>query len=186
MQKLTKEQRDDNRRKEIVQAAKKCVADKGFHAASVARIAKEAGINVGQLYRYFASKEEIALAIAEDVFCRSVAKMSDSGFLNGFFKGDKQDIKIMGEIHAEANRNPAIDAIMHSAELKMAKWLTLQIKKMNPKLNDEEAEFTEEILHVISGGLFLLMMRKKDFTEQRREALSDYLLSKLLPDLAKH
>lgn len=183
MQKLTKEQRDDNRRKEIVQAAKKCVAKNGFHAASVAAIAKEAGINVGQLYRYFESKEEIARAITEEVFCRSIKKMADKGFINSFFEGDKQDIKIMSEIHAEANRNPQIDKIMFKAEAKMQQWLKEQIKIMYPQLNDQEADFTEEILRIIAGGLFVTMMRKKSFDEAHRKYLADYLLKKLLPQL---
>lgn len=38
MEKLTKPQRDEKRIKDIVAAAKKCVAEKGFHAASVAMI----------------------------------------------------------------------------------------------------------------------------------------------------
>ncbi len=57
------QQKQQARRAEIVGAAQKCFAEKGLHGASVADIAREAGLSVGQLYRIFASKEAIIEAI---------------------------------------------------------------------------------------------------------------------------
>ncbi|PLN17144.1 TetR/AcrR family transcriptional regulator, partial [Klebsiella pneumoniae] len=44
------QQKQQARRAEIVVAAQKCFAEKGLHGASVADIAREAGLSVGQLY----------------------------------------------------------------------------------------------------------------------------------------
>lgn len=55
------------RRMEIVAAAQKCFAEKGLHGASVADIARQAGLSVGQLYRIFASKEEIVEVIVSEI-----------------------------------------------------------------------------------------------------------------------
>ncbi len=43
----------------IFTAAVHLIADHGFHAAPTAKIAEEAGIGIGTLYRYFKSKEQL-------------------------------------------------------------------------------------------------------------------------------
>ena len=61
-------ERREAKRAEIVAAARRCFARDGFHQTSMPDIAAEAGVAVGAPYRYFASKEEIILAIAGDAF----------------------------------------------------------------------------------------------------------------------
>lgn len=55
------------RRAEIMAAAKKVFACNGFHATTIAHIAKEAGLSYGSVYWYFDSKDELfhALMAAE-------------------------------------------------------------------------------------------------------------------------
>lgn len=67
MPRITPERREA-RRAEIVAAARRCFSRDGFHQTSMPDIAAEAGVSAGAPYRYFASKEEIILAIAEDAF----------------------------------------------------------------------------------------------------------------------
>lgn len=63
--------------REIVAAAQRCFAAKGLHGASVADIAREAGLSVGQLYRIFASKEAIIEAIVSEIVNARVGEMID-------------------------------------------------------------------------------------------------------------
>jgi len=49
----------------ILDAAGRLFAERGYEEASTHLIAKQAGISVGALYRYFAGKEEICLALYE-------------------------------------------------------------------------------------------------------------------------
>jgi len=49
----------------ILLAARQCFIEHGFHAAGMARIAETAGMSPGLIYRYFASKDAIILAIVE-------------------------------------------------------------------------------------------------------------------------
>jgi AcrR family transcriptional regulator len=51
------------RRGEIMAAAKKVFAHKGFHATTIAHIAKEAGLAYGSVYWYFDSKDELFHAL---------------------------------------------------------------------------------------------------------------------------
>jgi len=50
-------------RERLVQAATQVVAEHGFHAATVDRIAERAGFSIGALYSNFASKDELLFAV---------------------------------------------------------------------------------------------------------------------------
>src|SRR5439155_19886963 len=51
------------RRNQILDAATKVFAEKGFHRATIKDIARHAGIADGTIYTYFASKTDVLLAI---------------------------------------------------------------------------------------------------------------------------
>ncbi|MFN2475161.1 MAG: TetR/AcrR family transcriptional regulator [Chthoniobacterales bacterium] len=53
------------RRDQILSAAMTCFARKGFHQTSMQDVSEHAGISVGLIYRYFASKEAVIAAMAE-------------------------------------------------------------------------------------------------------------------------
>ena len=55
-----------DRRQQILHAAMACFAKCGFHQTTMHNISEEAGISVGLIYRYFASKETVISAIAEE------------------------------------------------------------------------------------------------------------------------
>ena len=54
------------RREQILRAAMICFAKRGFHQTTMHDISEQAGISVGLIYRYFASKEAVISAIAEE------------------------------------------------------------------------------------------------------------------------
>src|SRR4051812_41625237 len=54
-----------DRRSQILDAALVCFAKRGFHQTAMHDISAEAGISVGLIYRYFASKEAVILAMAD-------------------------------------------------------------------------------------------------------------------------
>jgi TetR/AcrR family fatty acid metabolism transcriptional regulator len=53
------------RRKQILDAATQVFAEKGFHRATIKDIARVAGIADGTIYTYFASKDEILIAVLD-------------------------------------------------------------------------------------------------------------------------
>ncbi|GAA0817089.1 TetR/AcrR family transcriptional regulator [Spirilliplanes yamanashiensis] len=55
------------RRRQILDAARRCFLAKGLHATSMQDLVREAGLSVGAVYRYFRSKEDIVSAIADEV-----------------------------------------------------------------------------------------------------------------------
>lgn len=56
----------DARRRQILEAALVCFARRGFHQATMQEICTEAGLSAGAVYRYYASKAELILAIAAE------------------------------------------------------------------------------------------------------------------------
>ena len=62
-----KQEHLDARRQQILVAARRCFVRNGFHATSMQDILSEADLSAGGLYRYFRSKEEIIVAIAQNV-----------------------------------------------------------------------------------------------------------------------
>jgi AcrR family transcriptional regulator len=69
----------DARRRQILDAARRCFVRNGFHATSMQDILTEAGLSAGAVYRYFRGKDEIVAAIASE----AVAEVA--GALDGAF-----------------------------------------------------------------------------------------------------
>lgn len=59
----TRADKTEAQRNRILDAAQRCFAERGFHAATMATIAGTAGISAGLAYRYFPGKNAIVLAI---------------------------------------------------------------------------------------------------------------------------
>src|SRR5215813_1282833 len=65
MPKVTHQYRDA-RRDQILSAARRCFLRDGFHATSMQDLFAEAGLSSGAVYSYFASKDDVITAIAEE------------------------------------------------------------------------------------------------------------------------
>jgi AcrR family transcriptional regulator len=63
-----------DRRAELLDAAVRVFAEKGFHASRVGDIATEAGVAHGLLYHYFRSKEEVLDTVFRDTWSALVAE----------------------------------------------------------------------------------------------------------------
>jgi len=63
---LAKTRKTGPRREQILRAAEKIFAEKGFHETTISDIAKGAGLSEPTLYEYFSSKEDILFTIPEE------------------------------------------------------------------------------------------------------------------------
>jgi TetR/AcrR family transcriptional regulator, repressor for uid operon len=114
----------EDRRVEILEAARRCVARSGFHQASMQDICAEAGMSPGNLYRYFPSKEAIIAGIAERDRAEVGAELGAAKFSDDFFATlealarhhlvdrSPDDVGLCIELVSESRRNPAIAKIM--------------------------------------------------------------------------
>lgn len=97
------------RRDEILAAAKTVFAGKGFHATTIADIAKRAGLAYGSVYWYFASKDELfhaLMSVEEEALRAHVSAAVTDAAPNAafrtavqatfeFFEADRASVKLL-------------------------------------------------------------------------------------------
>lgn len=72
------------RRKQILGAAVKAFAEKGFHATRVSDVARRAGVAYGLIYHYFSSKDDLLESIFADnwaIFLKVLAELREDDSL---------------------------------------------------------------------------------------------------------
>jgi TetR/AcrR family transcriptional regulator, transcriptional repressor of aconitase len=67
----------DARRRQILDAARRCFIKNGFHATSMHDVLTEADLSAGAVYRYFRGKEDIIAAIADEALAELAASVTD-------------------------------------------------------------------------------------------------------------
>jgi TetR/AcrR family transcriptional regulator, fatty acid metabolism regulator protein len=74
---VVRAERQADRRRQILEAAVKVFARKGFHASRVGDIAEEAGIAYGLVYHYFKSKEDLLETIFRTTWTEMLARVRE-------------------------------------------------------------------------------------------------------------
>lgn len=59
----------------IIEAAVKVIAENGYHASQVSKIAKQAGVADGTIYLYFKNKEDILVSVFEEKMGEFIEKI---------------------------------------------------------------------------------------------------------------
>lgn len=98
----------ENRRREIIVAARACFLRNGFHQTTTDEICHEAAITPGGLYHYFGSKEEIISAVIEDTTRATVADLTSTAEASGDMRSA---VQALSSLFFEWARNPEIDNI---------------------------------------------------------------------------
>lgn len=179
----------ESRRQQILDAACERVRQSGFHGASMADIAKAAGLSVGQIYRYFENKEAIIAAIVAQDLAEMRDKFAEMESQPGTLRDaiddhlpeaidkcfDARRAALALEVVAEAARNPKVAAIVRSAD-QQERALALMMMARDRKPEWSEAEFKArcETIGLIFDGL---LMRGVNNPDLDREALTAVLRS---------
>ena len=69
--------RDSERRNRILTSATRIIGEKGFQNATIAEIAREAGIGDATIYEYFKNKEDLLLAIPVETTKDLIAQINE-------------------------------------------------------------------------------------------------------------
>lgn len=167
------------RRNQIVDAAKICFRQRGFHAASMAEIAQRSALSVGQIYRYFANKDAIIEEIVNRIINEKLRRLEDiSDHINliaatlaarTLYQTPGQseiDHLLMLEVTAEATRNPLVAKILSDAEARLFHHVCRNLKTLYPQFSDAEIAARVEFIAVLSEGTGyrLLTTQKADIT----------------------
>lgn len=177
----------ESRRQQILDAACDQVRKSGFHGASMADIAKAAGLSVGQIYRYFENKEAIIAAIVAQDLAEMREKFAELEREPGTLLDALEqhlpdgvdkcfDLKrgaLVLEVLAEAARNPKVATIVRAADAQ-ERALARAMMERSRKPEWDEAEFNArcEAVGLIFDGL---VMRAVNHPDLDRTALTKVL-----------
>src|SRR5829696_3639340 len=159
----------EDRRAEILEAARRCVSRSGFHQASMQEICAEAGMSPGNLYRYFPSKEAIIAGIAERDRAEVGAELGAAEFTDDFFATfaalvrhhlvdrSADDVGLCIEMVSESRRNPAIAKIMQDFDGDVRARLVAMLRAAAERgdiRSDVDFEGVVTMLMVIADGVW--------------------------------
>ena len=132
----------EDKRRQLLDAAVRVFARKGFHASRVGDIAEEAGVAHGLLYHYFKSKDQVLEAVFHENWSILIARIES----------------------VEETDEPAADQIRHIAAIVLRTWLHLpdvvrvviQEFGRSPELGERIGELTlpiDALQRVIALGI---------------------------------
>ena len=121
----------EDKRRQLLDAAVRVFARKGYHASRVGDIAEEAGVAHGLLYHYFRSKDQVLEAVFHENWNALLARIAS----------------------VEESDEPAADQIRHIAAIVLRTWLHLpdvvrvviQEFGRSPELAERIGELTQPI-----------------------------------------
>jgi len=170
----------ETRRRQILDAAGACFARRGFHAASMAEIARTFGMSAGHIYNYFASKEAIIEALVERDLERALGHIDELGsaaeiqqaMVAGVAQGVQDTVARSSldlEIVAEAARNPNVAATVQSMDAAVRTRLKEVITAIYPaaaQAGEREIEARIEVMLALFDGLMVRVVRHPEFDRE--------------------
>jgi TetR/AcrR family transcriptional repressor of uid operon len=178
---------DDDRRIRILHAAERAFTRYGFHGATMQLVALEAGMSAGNLYRTFASKEEIVSGLAardQCAFAEDFDGLDSSGDLAAMMEpmlrkhlvdAPVERHRLALEIWAEAGRNRAVAAICLAIEMAVRARLVAAIRSSRPAGVEAEGldpEFAVRVMFTVVAGLLKRRALEPDFDAEAEIALA--------------
>jgi AcrR family transcriptional regulator len=100
--KISQDQRDA-RRQQILDAALVCFSRDGFHNTTTADIVRESGVSQGTLYLYFATKDDIVVALADE-------RHQGEAFLNALAEREQDPVRGLArliDLHGSGLKDPS-------------------------------------------------------------------------------
>ena len=131
----------ERRRDDILDAAEKVFAEKGYHEAGIADIAQTLGIGHGTFYRYFKNKQEIAATVMERVVERigQAALVEDPRGSASLEEYRAQVVRILERMFSLLDEHPTVLRFFHRESV------VVDSEKLFEAL-DRYSAFTEEFL----------------------------------------
>ena len=162
-----------NSEQKILQAAERCMREKGFHQTSVQNVAASANVSVGLIYKYFTNKDAIIEALVLDVVRRmkqllnaDFEKISHS-FPEIYSADDllppavEQSIVLLMEISAESTRNERISDIMYDAWNDLKQNFIVETQGRYPGVDASVINTRLYMMSLIIDGIIIRRCMKK-------------------------
>lgn len=175
--------RDPDRRRRILAAAADLAARRGFHAVAMDEIGAEAGIVGSGVYRHFASKNDLLVALLDQAMQRLqneaaaiVARADDDHvaltlLVRAHIRVALDDRDILAVYHREAHSLPDADRrrLRRAQRHYIEDWVGV-LGPLRPDLGDGE---TRLLVHAAIGAVQATLFYRSGLTDQRLAELLD-------------
>ncbi|KAB0539968.1 AcrR family transcriptional regulator [Pseudochrobactrum saccharolyticum] len=193
---VTDSEKHQAKKQMILEAAKACFAEQGFHQTSTAQICAAAGVSTGNLFHYFASKKAIIAAIVEEdlqqtqIFVAALREQENLvTALDAFFDvvldvaSDTAQASLALEIAAEAGRDAEIGVLYRLSTRVMREELEYLVS-----LGMERGQFRRQFsaasvvhcLMVMVDGIFSRVSVDPQFKPQEQKAALKTMMTGVL------
>lgn len=134
------EQKMEQKRKEIIKAAREVFADNSYQETSIKAVAKKAKIATGTFYLYFSNKDALINMIVDEMFQELLERIKSERtiYTNNFDK-------------LQASMEACVR--IFSKEKQMAKILLLQVPGINNAFNTKLIEIENELIKLTKTDL---------------------------------
>ncbi|WP_208507348.1 TetR family transcriptional regulator [Variovorax paradoxus] len=191
-------ERAESQRQRILKAAKECFVEDGLHAGTIARISESAQMSPGLIYRYFSSREEIVVELAQhEISSNSAVSLVGLApkvfaarfceYLRRWRAGDPEVLSatLILELSAEGTRNEAIarqiTEVDTQANTSLTAWLSDLAQKSGKPLNEEELAISVLTLQGFLDGLLLRAVRESALDIDASGKALENLIALLVP-----
>ncbi len=131
----------DTRREEITKAARDLFSRKGYHGTSMPDIARAAGISTGLIYYIFPSKEDILIALCEEIAALHLGLFQQA---NDIADPLERFDFIVRELYSSLDRGSKLLIIMYRDSSTLPRETRQRILDMIKNLDNRFLELIEE------------------------------------------
>ncbi|WP_409421596.1 helix-turn-helix domain-containing protein [Pseudaeromonas sp. ZJS20] len=192
---MTTDSRQQARRRQILDAARLCFRQQGFHGTGMAQIALTSRLSVGQIYRSFPSKDAIIEALVLDLTAQKITVIGreDQALtriarelawrtLPELMDEEDTDRALFFEIAAEATRNPVVARLLEAMDHRLFTEACRWTRHHYPQLSEEEVSARVELMAVLTEGTLFRHQTAPKYDAARLNALYLQLLQQLFPE----
>lgn len=199
VQDLPRIERAQVRREQVLDAAAECFRRKGFHGASMAEIAKTAGMSPGHIYNLFENKDDVIAAIVErdrdEIVLRIQQTLDDADVAGAMlacveesFQKPNRDARaaLNLEVLAEASRNPQLANVVVNSEAairtKATALIRLALGPAADALPADELEARATVIGALFNGLMVLAISQPHLNQAAVTKVMQRIMRMLMQD----
>lgn len=166
-----------NRREDILHVAAELFAQQGYHATTVADIARAAGIAQGTVYLYFGSKKEVFAAIVDQTLSLFQDVIIESGRL--------RHAENIGELARQLPRIYRRVLCLFHDNRTLTRLMLTEVRGADPEIEAKLATFYADVSAHVEAGIRMSMERGLYRPETNAALITQCLLG-MMERLAAH
>ncbi|RSN54211.1 TetR family transcriptional regulator [Amycolatopsis sp. WAC 04182] len=166
-------------RREIVETAFDCFAERGYHATGIADIAARLGIGHGTFYRYFQNKRDIVDHVITDLVEKVVGALAADNAPDA--------VNSLAEYRKQSARIGDALARIFGSDPRMARFLLLEAAGIDAEMRERVLDFYETAAELTAGylhhGVRLGYLHEDLDIDSTARAINGMILASILSEL---